>query len=79
MFKWEESITSIAFPVLLVTADADLDGIVTPELAQWVIAQNPNFRLAHVPGVGHHVRFGDYATYMQAVRNFLEEIKDSPI
>ena len=73
-FNWKESIPSIAFPVLLVTADVSLGGIVSSEQAQWVEQTNSNFRVAHIPGVGHHVRFGDYATYMQEMRKFLQAL-----
>jgi pimeloyl-ACP methyl ester carboxylesterase len=72
---WPQAVGAIACPVLLVTADPDKGGLVTPALAQQVVAMNPLFRAVHVPGAGHHVRFGDYATYMVAVRAFLQEMR----
>jgi pimeloyl-ACP methyl ester carboxylesterase len=68
-------VPAISCPTLILTADPDKGGIVTPEVADEVCAANPNFRVAHIPGVGHHVRFGDQATYMRAVWAFLEEIR----
>ncbi len=72
--SWRDMVPAISCPTLILTADPNKGGIVTPEVAQEVCAANPNFRVAHIPGVGHHVRFGDQATYMRAVWAFLEEI-----
>ena len=71
---WSELVPSIHCPVLLVTADPAQGAIVSPELAAEICATSPNFRLAHFPGVGHHVRFAVHEAYMQAVRAFLAEV-----
>ncbi|HEY3340611.1 MAG TPA: alpha/beta hydrolase [Anaerolineae bacterium] len=73
--NWQDMIQSIACPTLLVTADPDQGGIVTPELAQQVMERNTHFRLVHIPRVGHHVRFGNHAEYMQALRSFLQNVE----
>jgi N-formylmaleamate deformylase len=72
--EWRALVPSISCPTLILTADPDKGGIVTPEVAQGVCAANPRLRVAHIPGVGHHVRFGDQATYMRAVWDLLKEI-----
>jgi len=71
---WRATAAAISCPTLIVTADPDKGGIVTPELAEQARAINPLIRVVHIPGVGHHVRFGDPATYMKAVWAFLEEV-----
>ena len=49
---------AIQCPALLITAEPDLGGIVTPEVAERMVKEmNPNFRVINFPGVGHHVRF----------------------
>jgi N-formylmaleamate deformylase len=72
--RWPEVVPAITCPTLLVTADPDQGGIVTPELAQQVAAMNADIRVARVAGVGHHVRFADHAAYMAAVRAFLASV-----
>jgi pimeloyl-ACP methyl ester carboxylesterase len=72
--SWNEVVPAIHCPTLLVTADPAEGGIVSPEMAQEVCALNPCFRLAHFPGIGHHVRFAVHEAYMQALRAFLAEI-----
>lgn len=71
---WAEDAPKLQCPTLVVTADVDKGGIVSPEIAARVQELNPRIQVKHVPGVGHHVRFGDYDTYMAAVRAFLNEI-----
>ena len=72
--NWQEVVQSIACPVLLVTADPEKGGIITTEVARMVVEMNPNIRVAHIPGVGHHIRFENYALYMDAVRTFLKDL-----
>ncbi len=72
--NWQEVVRSIRCPTLLVTADPEKGGIITPEVARMVTETNSNFRLAHIPGVGHHVRFENYALYIEAVRAFLKDL-----
>jgi len=71
---WKTTVAAISCPTLILTADPDKGGIVTPEIAEEVCMANPNIRVAYIAGVGHHIRFGDAAAYMQAVWAFLQEI-----
>lgn len=71
---WRGVAGKIQCPVLLVTADNDKGGIVSPELARMAVEINPRIRVAHIPGAGHHVRFEQYPAYMAALRAFLAEI-----
>jgi pimeloyl-ACP methyl ester carboxylesterase len=71
---WQEIVKAISVPTLLVTADPEKGGIITPEVAHMMMEMNPKIRLAHIPGTGHHVRFEDYSAYMAAFRSFLKEI-----
>lgn len=72
--QWPEVARAISCPVLLITADPDKGGLVTPALAQQAVQMNPRFRVVHIPGVGHHIRFGNHGAYMQAFIAFLEEV-----
>jgi N-formylmaleamate deformylase len=71
---WQDVVRGISCPVLLITADPEKGGIITPEVAHMVIGMNSCFRIAHIPGVGHHVRFGNEALYLEAVRAFLKDL-----
>ena len=71
---WEEVVKSISCPTLLITADPDRGGIITPEAAQVILEMNSHFQLAHIPAVGHHVRFENYDAYMDSVKAFLKRI-----
>ncbi len=62
--SWQPYVAKIHCPVLLVTADNDKGSIVTPEVARMVTAMNSQIRVAHIPGAGHHIRFGQYEAYM---------------
>jgi N-formylmaleamate deformylase len=72
---WPEIAKAITCPTLVFTAEPDLGGIVTPAVAQEIRALNPRITLVHIPGVGHHIRFGDYTSYMQIFRSFLNEVQ----
>ncbi len=72
--SWQELVEKFQCPVLLITADPDKGGLITPAVAEMVTAMNPRIRVAHIPGAGHHVRFMQYAAYMAALHPFLAEI-----
>jgi N-formylmaleamate deformylase len=71
---WTAVVRSIQCPALLVTADPELGGIITPETGQKIIEMNPQFQIAHISGVGHHIRFGMEQAYTHAVKAFLASL-----
>jgi pimeloyl-ACP methyl ester carboxylesterase len=73
---WQQEVRQIACPTLVIIADPDKGGIITPEVAQMVQDMNDRISVVHIPGTGHHVRFENYAAYMDAVRAFLKEIEE---
>lgn len=70
---WRDIATAIACPTLLITADPDKGGIVTPEVAREAAQLNANITVVHIPGTGHHVRFANYAAYMDSIEAFLAQ------
>lgn len=72
---WKEALKKITCPILLITADPELGGIVTPAMVQTAREINPNVQVAHFPGVGHHIRFAVHDAYMEIVKKFLVEIE----
>jgi N-formylmaleamate deformylase len=72
---WREVVPAIACPTLLITADPDKGGIVTPEVARMAAEMNAHITATHVSGTGHHVRFENYNAYRDTVRAFLAELE----
>jgi N-formylmaleamate deformylase len=69
---WQEVAQALSCPTLLITADPDKGGIITPALAEEACAMNGNLQVAHIAGTGHHIRFEDYERYVAEVRTFLD-------
>lgn len=69
---WREIVGRIACPTLLVTANPDRGGIVTPETAAEIAESRQNVRVAYLDGAGHNIRRDQFAAYMAAVRPFLQ-------
>ena len=74
---WRTYVPAIQCPVLLITGDPAQGGIVTPEMARAAQDLNPNIRVRHFPGVGHHVRFAAHAAYMAVFTAFVDEVAGS--
>jgi pimeloyl-ACP methyl ester carboxylesterase len=72
--NWQEVAKAISCPTLLITADPDKGGIVTPEVAAKAQELNPRIEVVHIPDVGHHVRFEAYEAYIDALRTFLAKV-----
>lgn len=73
--NWQEIVRDFRCPVLLITADPERGGLVTPELAKMAREINPCIREVNIAGAGHHTRFEKYPEYMAAVKAFLNEVK----
>jgi pimeloyl-ACP methyl ester carboxylesterase len=70
---WREIAAAIHSPMLLLTADTDLGGIVTPE-AGVEAARLAGGRVEHIGGAGHNIRRERYQDYRAAVKNFLQHV-----
>lgn len=71
--SWRDIVTRISCPTLLVTADAELGGIVAPETSQEAITLNIRIQIAHIPDAGHNIRRDQFDAFMNAVENFLQD------
>ncbi len=70
---WPAVISQIRCPVLLITADPDKGGLVTPEASAALQALLPQVRVVHIAGAGHNIRREQFARYMAVVTAFLAE------
>lgn len=73
LLDWPAVISQIRCPALLITADPDKGGLVTPEVASTLKALLPQVRVVHIAGAGHSIRREQFARYMAVVTAFLAE------
>ena len=71
---WLTTLPTITHPVLLITGDSELGGLVTPEAITKVRELNPNVTIVTIPDVGHLIRFDKYTAFMEALRAFLKQL-----
>lgn len=70
---WRDTVRRITCPTLLIIADPERGGIVTPAIAQeasqlWRIG-----RVVSIPNAGHNIRRDQYEPFRAAVTEFLRE------
>lgn len=68
---WRELLARVRCPLLLVTSDPELGGIVTPEAAQEAQRILPGLELVRLGGAGHNIRREQFDGFVAAVRGFL--------
>jgi N-formylmaleamate deformylase len=71
---WLTTLPAITHPVLLITGNPELGGLVTPEAVAKVRELNPNVTIVTIPDVGHLIRFDKYNAFMEALRTFLKQV-----
>ncbi len=71
---WRSIFKQIACPTLLLTADPDDGGRVTPEIADEASALLSNGQVVYIQDAGHNIRRDQFDKYLAVVRDFLEEI-----
>ncbi len=74
MAGWTDGVPRLTCPTLIVTADPEKGGIVTPAIAERVQTMNQKCQIVHVPDAGHHIRFEQYDAYMHHVNAFLQRL-----
>lgn len=70
---WPAIVQRITCPTLLITADPEKGGLVTPEAAAALQTFVPQTRVTHIGGAGHNIRREQFARYMEIVSSFLTE------
>ncbi len=71
---YRSMLPEITCPVLLISADESLGGIITPEKAALALNIMPAAYWAHIPGAGHCIRYEKFDAYCHAVTQFLANI-----
>lgn len=68
---WANVLPRITCPVLLITGDAGLGAIITPEVAEQARQLNSKVAVACLAGAGHNIRRERSDTFVTALRGFL--------
>jgi len=76
--RWQDTVSAITCPILLLTGDPGRGAIVTPKIAEEASGLWRNGRVAHVEGAGHCIRRMQPGSYLEAVRKFLSEDHRGP-
>ncbi len=71
---WRKVLKQVTCPILLVTAERELGGIVDPAMAKEAKEIKPDLQHVQFFGVGHHIRFVVHEAYMQELKQFLEMV-----
>ncbi len=72
--EWLSTIGTICFPLLIMTGNPELGGIVTGEVAAKIHELNPKIQIKNIPDVGHLIRFDKFNDFMDALLAFLENL-----
>ena len=72
---WQDAARAIRCPTLLITADTEKQAIVSPEAARLAAQFSPAIQIVQITGAGHNIRRENYADYLQAVRQFLQQLR----
>lgn len=72
--RWQDVVTRVRCPVLLVTADLERGAIVTPETVAEAGRLCPTLTTVHIAGAGHNIRREQFEPFVQAVTNYLKQV-----
>ncbi len=70
---WRDIVRAITCPVLLITADPERGGIVTPDVAREAAQLWRTGRVVQIADAGHNIRRDQYEPFRTAVVAFLKE------
>lgn len=70
---WQDVVTGITIPGLLITGDPEKGVIISPEWAAEAAAIWPALEVVQIPRTGHSIRREGFDTYVKAVKAFLEK------
>lgn len=71
---WQDDISRLRGPVLLIHGDLEQGSMVSPEQAREARTLNPGLRTLQIAGAGHNVRRERFDEVLLAIRTFLVEV-----
>jgi len=70
---WQQTLSHICAPTLLIYGEAARGSLVTPAIANEATTLNPHLRTIQISGAGHNVRRENFSDYLAAVQEFLAD------
>lgn len=70
--RWEDQASKITCPALILTADVDMNALVTPDVAVKALSIMQNAQWAYIPNAGHTIRYEQFELVMGVVENFIK-------
>ncbi len=77
--EWLSTVGTICFPLLIITGNSELGGIVTSEITTRIHELNPKIQIKNIPDVGHLIRFDKFNEFMSTLLAFLENLGERPL
>jgi pimeloyl-ACP methyl ester carboxylesterase len=71
---WKEVARRISAPTLLITAEPEKGGLITPQIARTAQELNPLIQVSKIPAAGHNIRRENFPAFLDAVRKFLKSL-----
>ena len=68
---WRDEWKRLACPALVITAEVERGGIITPEIAREVSQMQKSAEVVQITGAGHTVRFDQFDLYLGVIKRFL--------
>lgn len=76
---WQEVVSRIQCPILLLRGDPVLGAIVSPESAREAASLWRRGQVVHIPGAGHNIRRDQFERTLAAIRSFLCACQDDQV
>lgn len=72
--SWQEHLSKITCPALLLIADQSAGAILNPEMAGEIASYIPDMHIVKIHGAGHNIRREQYDAYVKAVQQFIMKL-----
>ncbi len=71
-YDWKKNSPKITCPTLLLSAEVEKGGLMTPKVGAEALSFLPNAQWAYIPHAGHTIRYEQFDITMAVVKNFLK-------
>jgi N-formylmaleamate deformylase len=72
-WEWRGTVKQIGCPMLLLTGDPEKGAIVTPDIAEYVVAYNDMAEHINIASAGHSIRRDKPAQYFMTINRFIQK------
>ncbi len=72
--RWQDVVSRIKCPVLVITADPERNAIVTPQTIAEAQQLCPTLTSVHIGGAGHNIRREQFEPFLKVVMDYLKQV-----